>query len=290
MKKFLMLLILVLGLLTGCGGISDSDYINTVKSINFKNERIDSLANRLLRQTEFYLLNKDSLAFEDHQMQMVYLSYQIAQDEMFRQIKSVNPPLPEMKNLKWKVEGKTKKGKVLAVSTDLVLLKIPTEQDGDYVKLDVKDIKVYNKKDNSQISIDTVDLAWVYLDVIDTYGYKHIVKEEIIEDEPMQDIVEFYPSGRIKLIDNGVESCMYEDKPIDFKELENRIGTLANEIDTFKVTEENNGEHFSWQLGDIKLELEGLFLSKNLTAKEKEKLNSLKNILKKAHTKAMKFW
>ena len=105
MKKFLMLLILVLGLLTGCGGISDPDYINTVKSINFKNERMDSFANRLLRQTEFYLLNKDSLAFEDHQMQMVYLSYQIAQDEMFRQIKSVNPPLPEMKNLTMKLRN-----------------------------------------------------------------------------------------------------------------------------------------------------------------------------------------
>ena len=207
MKNILKsLIILILILTTGCGGVSDSDYIATVKSLNLNNESMDEIANRMLRQSEFYLLNKNSLAFEDHQIRLVVLSYQIYPNELFKQIKSANPMLPELKNLKWKIDGKTKKGKVVAVSTDLVLVKIPTEQDGDYVRLNIDDVQIYNRKDNTNISIDMVDMGMLYLDIIDRYKYTPIIKEEIISEYIEDgDTVEFYPSRRIKLIDNGVE-------------------------------------------------------------------------------------
>lgn len=171
------------------------------------------------------------------------------------------------------------------------------EKQGEYTEYYLGDKKnSYRsiKKIVGQYKNDLKDGEWKFYnkngDLIETKFYVDGRDINEPEEESMDDTIEFYSSGRIKLIDNGVESCTYEDKPIDFKELENRMGTLVNEIDTFKVTEENNGEHFSWQLGDMKLELKGLFLSKNLTAIEKEKLNNLKNILENAHTKAMKFW
>lgn len=290
MKKILILFVLMLGLLTGCGGISDSDYINTVKSINTNNnEKIEDVAKRLLRQSEFYLLNKDSLAFEDHQMQMVVLSYQIAPNEMFRQIKGVNPMLPELKNLKWKIDGKTKKGKVVAVSTDLILLKIPTEQDGDYVRLETKDIQIYNKKDNTKISFDTADIGMIYLDIIDRYGYKPIVKEEIIEDEPWYDEIKFYPNGRVKMVSAGGGEYHYEDKPINTSELLAVLKEVNEEVKNFKV-DKDDPFYLSMRVNEIGTRLDGLSLSKKLTKEEKENLNELIGIQNAIFEEAKKYW
>lgn len=291
MKKFLMVLFVILGVLTGCSGGNDSDYINTVKSMNTNNnEKIEDLVNKLLRRSEFYSLNKNFLSFDEHQTPMIVLSYQIAPNEMFSQLKNVNPILLKLKNLNWEIEGKTKKGKVIAVSTDLVLVKIPTEQDGDYIKLNTEEIEIYNKKDNIKISFDITDVAMIYLDVLDRYGYKPIVKEEIIEDKLQYDEVEFYPNGRIKYISDGPEEWDFEDKPIDFKSLEKGINDITKEIKEYEATEEDKGEHFSWQLSYLRLELEGLSLSKNLTLEEKEKLNNLIKTLEKTHTDAQRLW
>ncbi|MGL5280077.1 MAG: hypothetical protein ACRC8M_13590 [Cetobacterium sp.] len=291
MKKMLILFILMLGLLTGCGGVSDSDYINTVKSINTNNnEKIEDLANRLLRQSEFYLLNKDSLGFEDYQMQGIFLAYQVAPNVLLEQIKRENSRLPEMKKLKWKIDGKTKKGKVVAVSTDLILIKIPTEQDGDYVSLDTKNIQIYNKKDNTKISIDTADIGMVYLDIIDRYGYKPIVKEEIIEDEPWYDEVEFYPNGRIKMVSAGGGEYHYEDKPINTSELLAILKNLNEKVKNFKVDEEGDTYYLSMEVNEMELRLEGFALSKKLTKEEKENLNDLIKIQKGIFEQAQKHW
>ena len=111
-----------------------------------------------------------------------------------------------------------------------------------------------------------------------------------IENNSEYDKIEFYPNGRIKYISNGPEEWDFEDKPIDFKSLKKRIDDITKEIKEYKVTKEDKGEHFSWQLSYLRLELEGLSLSKNLTSEEKEKLNNLIKTLEKTHTDAQRLW
>lgn len=284
MKKFLnSLILMVMILLTGYNEVNASDYISTVKNMNAReDEKMEELANRLLRQSEFYLLNKETFAFGDHEMQRVVLSYQIAPEEMFKQIKEVNPLLPEMKNLKWEIEGKTKKGKVVTFSSDLVLVKIPTEDDGDYIKSNIKDIQVYNKENNSRVNINQIDIAMFYLEIIDKYGYKPA------EEKKWYKSVEFYPSGRTKKLLVGDSEVKYEDKPVNLEELTKSVTEVSNWINNYKFTKDDDGGHFSYLLIGPKVKLKGASLSKNLTTIEKNKLNNLTNILNKAEERYKK--
>lgn len=285
MKKFLNSLFLALIiLLTGCNEAKATDYINTVKNMNAnEDEKMDAFVNRLLRQSEFYLLNKETFAFEEHDMQRVILSYQVAPDEMFKQIKEANPLPPEMKNIEWKIEGKTKKGKVLAAASDLVLVKIPTEDDGDYVILNPKDIQIYNKENNTKVNIDKVDLAMFYLAIIDKYGYKPKV-----EEKQWYSGVEYYPSGRTKKFVVAGDDINFEDKPLDFDKLSKEIDFIVTTLNKYKFTKENKGGHFGFLMIGPKFELKSASLSKNLTASEKNKINDLSTALNKAETKLKK--
>lgn len=102
--------------------------------------------------------------------------------------------------------------------------------------------------------------------------------------------IEFYPSGRIKYISDGPEEYSYEDLPIDFKALKKQIDDISKEVENYKVVDGDNGEHFSWQLADIRIMLEGLNLSKNLNNEEKNELNKLIKTLEKTHEEAQKLW
>ncbi|MGL4538101.1 MAG: hypothetical protein ACRCUD_03265 [Cetobacterium sp.] len=100
----------------------------------------------------------------------------------------------------------------------------------------------------------------------------------------------FYPSGRIKSISYGPEEYSYDDTDIDLKALKSEVNNLSKEVVNFKISADDNGESFGWQIADLDIKIKGLSLSKNLTTEEREELKKLMNMLNITHKKAQDIW
>ncbi|MGL5935232.1 MAG: hypothetical protein ACRCZI_06375 [Cetobacterium sp.] len=160
MKKMLVTLSICVGLLTGCIGGSDSNYIETVKQISFDDGvTVENIVREKLTGTEFQVLNEGKvridkgLAVFDKTGEYIFLLK--GMEGKIQELASnakVAPIVIESNDIKWEVEGETKKGKIIKAKTDKSVVKISTEQDGDYVQVYLTDIKAFNGKTGKIIS------------------------------------------------------------------------------------------------------------------------------------------
>lgn len=169
MKRLLVTLSILMGILTGCVGSSDSDYISTVKQISFDNgEIVESIVKSKLTGAQFQELYGDNEIFSNMGV-IVLLSTAhlttstLSQDKNLQSLRNILderniiPVTIEDKDIKWEVEGETKKGKTIKASTAKAIVKISTEQDGDYIRLNYNDIKVFNKTTGKGIKDSNIE-------------------------------------------------------------------------------------------------------------------------------------
>lgn len=104
--------------------------------------------------------------------------------------------------------------------------------------------------------------------------------------------VEYYPSGRVKSYSDGPIYSTYEDKAIDFKELEKFVKNIEKDVEDYlKTKDEEIGCSISTNLNEgIGSDISIYLLNKNLTPEEKNKLQELQNRIRKCHEKASQIW
>lgn len=104
--------------------------------------------------------------------------------------------------------------------------------------------------------------------------------------------VEYYPSGRVKSYSDGPFEATYEDKDINFVELENFVKNMEKEVEEYiKTKDEEIGYSISMSLNEgIGSDISIYSLNKNLTSEEKKKLQELQARINKCHEKASQIW
>lgn len=173
--------ILILGIImsvvfTGC--ISDSDYVKTVKSITFNDgETVEEVVSQKAKVGEFYILNNNNLEFDSDSAGLFYLFLLAGsknENELEEKLKNsydnLNIEIPKSSKLKWEIEGKTSQGKIVKASNDLVVIKIDTKQDGDYIRTSTDAIKMYNKKTGALINEQIQETAMIYYNTFKRFG------------------------------------------------------------------------------------------------------------------------
>lgn len=116
MKKLIFIFTLLI-LFIGCS-VSDSEYVETVKSIRFNN-------GETVEETVGYYV------------ELLELSADEPSD-----------------GLEWFIEGSTKRGKVVIASTRYTKVEIPTYQDGDYINLNFDEFRFYDRELEALIDMD----------------------------------------------------------------------------------------------------------------------------------------
>lgn len=104
--------------------------------------------------------------------------------------------------------------------------------------------------------------------------------------------VEYYPSGRVKSYSDGPFEAIYEDKDINFIELENFVKNIEKEVEEYiKTKDEEMGYSISISLNEgMGSNIPIYSLNKNLTSEEKKKLQELQVRIEKCHEKASQIW
>ena len=160
MKKMLVALSICVGLLTGCTGGSDSDYIETVKQLSFDNGvTVENIVREKLTGAEFQGLNGDKVridkglaVFDGTGAYIFLLKGMEGKIQELASNASVVPVVIGSNDIKCEVEWETKKGKIIKAKSEKAVVKISTEQDGDYIKLYSDSIKTFNGKTGKAIS------------------------------------------------------------------------------------------------------------------------------------------
>lgn len=160
MKKMLVTLSVCVSLLTGCTGGSDSDYIETVKQISFDDGvTVENIVREKLTGSEFQALNGDKVridkglaVFDKTGTYIFLLKGMEGEIQELASKANVVPVVLGNEDITWEVEGETKKGKIIKAKTDKSVVKISTEQDGDYIQVNSTNIKAFNGKTGKAIS------------------------------------------------------------------------------------------------------------------------------------------
>ena len=119
------------------------------------------------------------------------------------------------------------------------------------------------------------------------------IADEIEEQEKWNTPqVEYYPSGRVKSYSDGPFEAIYEDKDINFIELENFVKNIEKEVEEYiKTKDEEMGYSISISLNEgMGSNIPIYSLNKNLTSREKKKLQELQVRIEKCHEKASQIW
>lgn len=154
MKKLRILFMVLLSLMfVSCG---EEEYINTVKGIHLNDgQSIEEIAEKAVNLGEFYEKNKDKIKLDDETIEMYMMT---APQEMWNYFQKQGVIVPEGKyQLDWIIEGKTKNGKVVVASNDIVEIRIPTEKDGDYVQVKATDINIKIKESNVTLTPEQIE-------------------------------------------------------------------------------------------------------------------------------------
>ena len=290
MKRFVKVFVVFLFLFVNCMGISNEDYIATVKSITFDDgETVDEYVNKLLKSSEFYILNKDKIWFDESVLQELALSCAISPKEVYDRLKGIGLETPIVWDMNWEVEGKTRDGKILTVTSDNAMVKIRTGINGDYIEILEDGIQTYDLDTKARITEAQLNQSQLLLNLFEEYQQE----DEGAISSPDGSIKEFYPSGRIKLYDNGsgVE-CQFEDKPINFDELEKSVVETEKEVNEYvKTKDEAMASNVSMLVNEgVNLTIEAYLLNKNLTKEEKEKLLQLEKRINDCGDRAREVW
>lgn len=164
MKKILVVLSILAGVLTGCVGGSDSEYISTVKEISFNNGKtVENVVKEKLIGARFQELYGENELLSNMGVIILLSTVDYGVTNDLRKLKklleqqNIVPITIEDKDIKWEVEGETKRGKTIKAFTEKEIVKISTEQDGDYIKLNYDDINVFTKKDGKLLKSNNTE-------------------------------------------------------------------------------------------------------------------------------------
>ncbi|MEE1476101.1 lipoprotein [Fusobacterium sp.] len=287
MKKLYFVLIGILLMLTGCS--SDEEYINTVKKITFPDGvTVEKMVDNNVKAGETYLVNDKNLLFNEAVVFMLSFG---SKDEINFTLRQSGFTLPEkISEIKWGVEGKTKTGKVIVASNDKIKVKIETEENGDYIETKTSDIVTYELSSNKVIPQEELDIMGEFYNLAIKNGYTNQKVEEVKESEESEykpfdekaflknesgeNVVKYYPSGRVKFISNGYMEVELEDR-----------SNLKDIAEGLVWLQDNIGKQYVNALVDYSIELEYQIIAEKLN---KKITNSDKEKIKKLETQAVK--
>ena len=287
MKKLYFVLIGILLMLTGCS--SDEEYINTVKKITFPDGvTVEKMVDNNVKAGETYLVNDKNLLFNEAVVFMLSFG---SKDEINFTLRQSGFTLPEkISEIKWVVEGKTKTGKVIVASNDKIKVKIKTEENGDYIETKTSDIITYELPSNKVIPQDELDIMGEFYNLAIKNGYTNQKAEEVKESEESEykpfdekaflknesgeNVVKYYPSGRVKFISDGYMEVELEDR-----------SNLKDIAEGLVWLQDNIGKQYVNALVDYSIELEYQIIAEKLN---KKITNSDKEKIKKLETQAVK--
>ena len=287
MKKLYFVLIGILLMLTGCS--SDEGYINTVKKITFPDGvTVEKMVDNNVKAGETYLVNDKNLLFNEAVVFMLSFG---SKDEINFTLRQSGFTLPEkISEIKWGVEGKTKTGKVIVASNDKIKVKIETEENGDYIETKTSDIITYELPSNKVIPQEELDIMGEFYNLAIKNGYTNQKVEEVKESEESEykpfdekaflknesgeNVVKYYPSGRVKFISDGYMEVELEDRS-NLKDIAKGLVWLQDNI----------GKQYVNALVDYSIELEYQIIAEKLN---KKITNSDKEKIKKLETQAVK--
>ena len=287
MKKLYFVLIGILLMLTGCS--SDEKYINTVKKITFPDGvTVEKMVDNNVKAGETYLVNDKNLLFNEAVVFMLSFG---SKDEINFTLRQSGFTLPEkISEIKWVVEGKTKTGKVIVASNDKIKVKIETEENGDYIETKTSDIVTYELSSNKVIPQEELDIMGEFYNLAIKNGYTNQKVEEVKESEESEykpfdekaflknesgeNVVKYYPSGRVKFISDGYMEVELEDR-----------SNLKDIAEGLVWLQDNIGKQYVNALVDYSIELEYQIIAEKLN---KKITNSDKEKIKKLETQAAK--
>ncbi len=287
MKKLYFVLIGILLMLTGCS--SDEEYINTVKKITFPDGvTVEKMVDNNVKAGETYLVNDKNLLFNEAVVFMLSFG---SKDEINFTLRQSGFTLPEkISEIKWVVEGKTKTGKVIVASNDKIKVKIKTEENGDYIETKTSDIITYELPSNKVIPQEELDIMGEFYNLAIKNGYTNQKVEEVKESEESEykpfdekaflknesgeNVVKYYPSGRVQFISDGYMEVELEDR-----------SNLKDIAEGLVWLQDNIGKQYVNALVDYSIELEYQIIAEKLN---KKITNSDKEKIKKLETQAVK--
>ena len=287
MKKLYFVLIGILLMLTGCS--SDEEYINTVKKITFPDGvTVEKMVDNNVKAGETYLVNDKNLLFNEAVVFMLSFG---SKDEINFTLRQSGFTLPEkISEIKWVVEGKTKTGKVIVASNDKIKVKIKTEENGDYIETKTNDIITYELPSNKVIPQEELDIMGEFYNLAIKNGYTNQKVEEVKESEESEykpfderaflknesgeNVVKYYPSGRVKFISDGYMEVELEDR-----------SNLKDIAEGLVWLQDNIGKQYVNALVDYSIELEYQIIAEKLN---KKITNSDREKIKKLETQAVK--
>ena len=287
MKKLYFVLIGILLMLTGCS--SDEEYINTVKKITFPDGvTVEKMVDNNVKAGETYLVNDKNLLFNEAVVFMLSFG---SKDEINFTLRKSGFTLPEkISEIKWGVEGKTKTGKVIVASNDKIKVKIKTEENGDYIETKTSDIITYELPSNKVIPQEELDIMGEFYNLAIKNGYTNQKAEEVKESEESEykpfdekaflknesgeNVVKYYPSGRVQFISDGYMEVELEDR-----------SNLKDIAEGLVWLQDNIGKQYVNALVDYSIELEYQIIAEKLN---KKITNSDKEKIKKLETQAVK--
>ena len=287
MKKLYFVLIGILLMLTGCS--SDEEYINTVKKITFPDGvTVEKMVDNNVKAGETYLVNDKNLLFNEAVVFMLSFG---SKDEINFTLRQSGFTLPEkISEIKWGVEGKTKTGKVIVASNDKIKVKIETEENGDYIETKTSDIITYELPSNKVIPQEELDIMGEFYNLAIKNGYTNQKAEEVKESEESEykpfdekaflknesgeNVVKYYPSGRVQFISDGYMEVELEDR-----------SNLKDIAEGLVWLQDNIGKQYVNALVDYSIELEYQIIAEKLN---KKITNSDKEKIKKLETQAVK--
>ena len=272
MKKILGLLMAFLLMLTGC--ISDEDYISTTKSITSSDgQTIEQYVNNIIKAGEISISNEVLKVYDE---EMIAALVFVGEQEGLSFLEKTKMKIPEdIGTVTWEIEGETKAGKVVVASNENIKVKIETEKDGDYIRVDGEKIFVTDKATNKVISQEELNVASAIYDLAEKCGYrtpKRFNEKEVLENKDGFYTLKYYPSGRVKyLSDDAVVELELEDRSY-LKDTAEELKELDGEIEKY------NDESIN-KLGDFAYYLEYQIiaekLNKKITKEEKEEIKKL---------------
>ena len=285
MKKLYFVLIGILLMLTGCS--SDEEYINTVKKITFPDGvTVEKMVDNNVKAGETYLVNDKNLLFNEAVVFMLSFG---SKDEINFTLRQSGFTLPEkISEIKWVVEGKTKTGKVIVASNDKIKVKIETEENGDYIETKTSDIITYELPSNKVIPQEELDIMGEFYNLAIKNGYTNQKAEEVkeaeeseykpfdekafLKNESGENVVKYYPSGRVKFISDGYMEVELEDR-----------SNLKDIAEGLVWLQDNIGKQYVNALVDYSIELEYQIiaekLNKKITNNDREKIKKLETQL-----------
>lgn len=222
MKKLLLIILVVIFSLTGC--TNDDEYLNTVKKIIFDNgQTMEEIMTEMLTCGEIIIENPFIEKISESKIKDISV---FSSKKFAKSFNNNTLFIPNIKNIEWNIQENISNGKIILASTNNITAKIPTIKNGDSIEINFNNIKLYDNKNNKLISEQNLIKALYLFITAQNNGY--LIKVREIQEKGKEDfnpktlfeflkstdgcVLEFYPSGRVKTISDGLFNLQFEDK------------------------------------------------------------------------------